>query len=96
MRNLGRLAEHDRGRAVFFGRQVHGLFDALGVERLAGDGEVDVDPVKTLGSVSARVASMSATQSVTCWRPFLRMWTTSKAEQPPNPQQQYFNWAQRC
>jgi hypothetical protein len=49
MRDLGYLAEHDRGRAVFFGRQVHGLFDALGVERFAGDGEVDVDFGEDLG-----------------------------------------------
>ena len=49
MRDFGHLAEHDRGRAVFFGRQVHRLFDALGVERLAGDGEMDVDFGEDLG-----------------------------------------------
>src|SRR3569623_1033396 len=41
--------------------------------------------VNTLGSVSARSADRSATQSVTAWRLLRRMWTTSKAEQPPNP-----------
>src|SRR5574340_476730 len=41
--------------------------------------------VNTLGSVSARVASRSATQSLTCWRLLRRMWTTSNAEQPPIP-----------
>ena len=49
MRDLGRLAEHDGGRAVFLGGQVHRLFDPPGVERLAGDGEVDVDPGEHLG-----------------------------------------------
>lgn len=49
MRDLGRLAEHDAGRAVFVGGQMHGLFDALGVERLAGDGEMDVDFGEHLG-----------------------------------------------
>src|SRR5918997_2908298 len=41
--------------------------------------------VKTLGSVSARSAVTSTSQSVTCSRPFLRIWTTSKAVQPPSP-----------
>ena len=49
VRDLGYLAEHDRGRAVFFGRQVHRLFDAPGVERAAGDGEMDVDLGEDLG-----------------------------------------------
>ena len=41
--------------------------------------------VNTFGSVSARVASSSTTQSSTASRPFSRMCTTSKAEQPPVP-----------
>ena len=47
--DLRDLAEHDRRRAVFLGRQMHRLFDALGVEPLAGDGEVDVDLREHLG-----------------------------------------------
>jgi hypothetical protein len=55
MRDLGRLAEHDAGRAVFLGGQVHGLFDPLGIEPFAGDGEVDVDLREHLGvAVGAR------------------------------------------
>ena len=49
VRDLGRFAEHDAGRAVFLGGELHGLLDALGVERLAGDGEVDVDLGEYLG-----------------------------------------------
>ena len=49
VRDLGHLAEHDRGRAVFFGGELHGLFNALGVQPLARDGEVDVDPGEDLG-----------------------------------------------
>ena len=39
VRDLGGLAEHDRGRAIFLGGELHRLLDAPGVERLAGDGE---------------------------------------------------------
>ena len=49
VRDLGRFTEHDAGRAVFLGGELHGLLDALGVERLAGDGEVDVDFREHLG-----------------------------------------------
>ena len=45
MRNLDRPAGHHRGRAVFLGRQVHRLFDALGIERLAGDEGSPREPV---------------------------------------------------
>ena len=55
VRDLGGLAEHDRGRAVFLGGQMHGLFDALGVQRFSGDGEVNVDLGEHLGvAVGAR------------------------------------------
>ncbi len=43
VRDLGGLAEHDAGRAVFLGREFDRLLDAFGVERLAGDGEMHVD-----------------------------------------------------
>lgn len=49
MRDLGRLAEHDRGRAVFFCRELHRLFDPFGVQPFARDGEVDVDLREHLG-----------------------------------------------
>ena len=35
MLNLGGLAEHDGGRAVFFGREVYGAFDGCGFQVLA-------------------------------------------------------------
>ena len=49
MSDLDYLAEHDRGRAVFFGGKMHRLFDPFGVERLAGDGEVNVYFCENLG-----------------------------------------------
>ena len=49
MCDFGGLAEHDAGRAGFLGGELHGLLDALGGERLAGGGEVDVDLGEYLG-----------------------------------------------
>jgi len=44
VRDRDHLAEHGAGQTVFFGGEFHRLFDAPGVERLAGEGEMDVDP----------------------------------------------------
>src|SRR3546814_10758991 len=41
--------------------------------------------VNTFGSVSARSASSSTQQSLTCWRDFLRISVTSTAEHAPTP-----------
>jgi hypothetical protein len=49
MRDLGRLAEHDAGRAVFLGGEFHGLLETLWAERFAGYREVDVDTGEYLG-----------------------------------------------
>ena len=47
--DFGGLAEHDRGRAVLFRRQLNGAFDVLGAQVFARQDEMDMDSGKHLG-----------------------------------------------
>ena len=86
--NAGRF-HHNRCRAVLFGREFHCALHLAHSQVVAGNNKAQVDLLSTAGTASTRSASISARQSVTCWRLFFSMLITSKRHSHQTQQQHF-------